>query len=81
MWFSFDNTPLLLPYAMVAVLILVSLFNTIFSLARSSKACRINLANLGAWGGRRWYCRALLYPLDYFFKLHEFHLATRVQLD
>jgi hypothetical protein len=55
LWFSLEKIPLLLRYILVAVLILVSFFGTKFSLARSSKAYRINLANLGAWGGRRWY--------------------------
>jgi hypothetical protein len=54
LWFSMDKIPFMFRYTAVALLILVSFFSTKSSLARSSKAYRINLANLGAWGGRRW---------------------------
>jgi len=54
LWISLDKIPFLLRYVIVALLVLASFFGTKSSLARSSKAYRINLANLGGWGGRRW---------------------------
>jgi hypothetical protein len=55
LWFSMDKIPLSTRYTAVALLTLVSFFGTKSSLAHGSKTYRINLANLGAWGGRRWY--------------------------
>lgn len=54
LWFNLDKVPLSVKCASVALLVLISFFVTRFSLARRSKAYRVNLSNLVAWGGRRW---------------------------
>ena len=49
-WFGLDKVPLSLRFAVTAFLIGASFFVTKYLLARSSKAYRIQLSNLGAWG-------------------------------
>jgi hypothetical protein len=49
-WFGLDKVPLSIRCAVTAFLIGASFFVTKYLLARSSKAYRIQLSNLGAWG-------------------------------